>query len=83
MVCAVEIVIVSGNRRAVLYGDGLRKRSPKIRIRSAAVTDEPACVDVQVHEVCEALQIESARARAANECCERRQPKKRDLFRSL
>ena len=49
-----EIGIGPGDGGAVGDGNGLRKCGGKVRVCPAAIADEPAGVDVEVHEVGEA-----------------------------
>src|ERR1700728_2784561 len=49
-----EIGIGPGDGGAVSNGNGLRKCGAKVRVCPASIADEPAGVDVEVHEVSEA-----------------------------
>ena len=51
----VEIGIGSGNGRDILKSDRLRKGGAEVWIGCTAVADEPAGVDVEMHQVREAL----------------------------
>ena len=51
---AVEVCIVFGNGGNSIESDGLGKVGAEVRIGCAAVTNLPAGVDVQMHQVCEA-----------------------------
>src|SRR6202041_3852549 len=50
----VEIVVVPGNGRNIVESDGLRKRRAEVWIGGAAVANEPAGVDVEMHQIGEA-----------------------------
>ena len=52
---AVEIVIVSGNGRDIIKSDRLREARAEVWIGCTAVADIPASVDVEMHQVGEAL----------------------------
>src|SRR5579862_6995150 len=62
-----EIGIGDGDGGAVVDGNGLRKRGAKIGVCRAAITDEPAGVDVEVHEVGEAADVLRSRRLASLE----------------
>src|ERR1700677_1178380 len=49
----VEIVIVSGNRGNPTQRDCLRKGRAQIRVGRAAIANEPAGIDIEVHEISE------------------------------
>ena len=51
---AVEIIVVSGNGINILQSKRLRKGSAGVRIGCAAITNVPARVDVELHQVREA-----------------------------
>jgi hypothetical protein len=63
-----KIGVGPGDGGAVGDVNGLRKRGAKIRIRRAAIADEPAGVDVEVHEVGETPEILRSRRLASLEC---------------
>src|SRR5580692_302931 len=70
MIRVVEIRIRDGNRRSVGDRYGLRKRRAEIRILRAAVADEPAGVDVQMHKIGEAAEILRPRGLASLQSAE-------------
>ena len=51
---AVEVGVVSGNGGNSIESDRLGKAGTEVRIGCATVANEPAGVDVQMHQVCEA-----------------------------
>src|SRR5271155_2422173 len=57
VVGVAEISIGDRDGRAIGYGDGLGEGGAEVRVRRAAVTDEPAGIHIQVHEVGETTDI--------------------------
>src|SRR5271169_534440 len=53
----IQICIADGDRAAVGDGDRLRKCGAKVRVCRAAVTNVPAGVDVEMHQVGEAADV--------------------------
>src|SRR5580704_1272791 len=76
---AVEIAIGSGNGGNPIERDRLSKGGAEVRIGCTAVTNKPAGVDIEMHEVCEAQLAGGSHSCAPRQSCERG---KVDRFRS-